>query len=87
MLSFRQEVVDVLFNRDLNLLCRIDEMRKAQKIEIEERKLRRWHVNVGSKSCFASQRRVSHLRELFAGKEIRKKGSDKKWTRSTPLNN
>lgn len=68
MPTFRQEVVDVLFNRDLNLLCRIEEMRKAQKIEIEERKLRRWHENVGSKSCFASQRRVSHLREVFVGK-------------------
>jgi hypothetical protein len=56
MPSFRQEVVDVLFNRDLNLLCRIEEMRKAQKIEIEERKLRRWREKVGSKSCFASKR-------------------------------
>lgn len=31
MTTFRQEVVEVLFNRDLNLLCRIKEMRRAQK--------------------------------------------------------
>jgi hypothetical protein len=33
-------VVDVLLNRDLNLLCRIDEMRKEQLIALEERRER-----------------------------------------------
>jgi hypothetical protein len=35
------EVVDVLLNRDLNLLCRIEEMRKAQVMAQEEMK-ERW---------------------------------------------
>jgi hypothetical protein len=34
-------VVDVLLNRDLNLLCRIDEMRKAQ-IMAQEESRERW---------------------------------------------
>jgi hypothetical protein len=34
------EVVDVLFNRDLSLLCRIEEMRKDQIIALEERRER-----------------------------------------------
>jgi hypothetical protein len=40
--AWQPEVVDVLFNRDLNLLCRIEEMRKAQIAEKEDRQLRKW---------------------------------------------
>jgi len=38
------EVVDVLFNRDLSLLCRIEEMRQEQIIAQEERlkRLKKW---------------------------------------------
>ena len=37
----QSEVVNVLFNRDLNLLVRINEMRKEQIIALEERR-ERW---------------------------------------------
>ena len=41
MPTFFPEVVYVLFNRDLNLLVRIHEMRKDQIIALEERRERR----------------------------------------------
>jgi hypothetical protein len=39
--TWMPEVVDLLLNRDLNLLCRIEEMRKAQLMAQEERR-ERW---------------------------------------------
>ena len=40
MPTFRQEVVDVLFNRDKNLLCRIGEMRKSIAHNMEKEVMR-----------------------------------------------
>ena len=64
MPTLRQEVVDVLFNRDLNLLCRIEEMRKAQKIEIEEKAVRACRKKFSS-PLQISQRRATYLRRVF----------------------
>jgi hypothetical protein len=62
---FRQEVVDVLFNQDLNLLCRIDEMRKEQKIEMEEKAVRACRKKFSS-PLQVSQRRANYLRWVLA---------------------
>jgi hypothetical protein len=70
MPTFRQEVVDVLFNRDLNLLCRIEEMRKAQVAEQDDRLLRKWEEKVINANCLASRRKVAYLRELFKGEGV-----------------
>lgn len=63
------EVVDVLFNRDKNLLCRIGEMRKAQIVEKKSRYLNPWQEKVRKDNCFASRRKVAHLREVFKRSE------------------
>lgn len=65
------EVVDVLLNRDLNLLCRIGKMRKKQIREREDRRKRIWRKKAIKESCLASQRKVAHLREVLKSEEVR----------------
>ena len=60
----------MLFNRDLNLLCRIEEMCRAQIAEKEDRQFRKWQEKVVKKNCLASKRKVAHLREVLAGKGV-----------------
>jgi hypothetical protein len=61
----------VLLNRDLNLLCRIGEMRKAQVAEKEGRLLKNWQEKVIKENCLANRRKVAYLREVFKSKEMR----------------
>jgi len=65
MPTLRQEVVDMLFNRDLNLLCRIDEMRKAQKIEIFAISLYLWYIEGMD---YAHEERIGNP-DLFTGRK------------------
>lgn len=57
----------MLFNRDLNLLVRINEMRNEQLHRIEDRFIKIRKEKVTKEDCLASQRRIEHLRKVFKG--------------------
>lgn len=55
----------MLFNRDLNLLCRIEEMRKVQKTEMEEKAVMECRKKFSS-PLHVNSRRTAYLRRVFA---------------------